>query len=746
QIQDVTYSNDGLAVTFASAVSGEEPIDYLWSFGDGITSTLADPIHTYPGNGAYTATLGVSNCGGDGSDDWTDTLGLLPEIGVDPLALEATLYPGQAATVTLWLTNDGVVDLSFVLHETGALGLADAPKGGKAGVWDGPVTDPELSARLSSGGRAQAIIYLREQADLSPAYGMADKGARRQFVYDRLQATAERSGGPLVALLETAGAEPRRLLAVNGIAATLDARLAAQVAARPEVAYVALDHDNLVLPALAGQVGGTPNAVEWNIAKIKADQAWGEFGITGQGVVIGEIDTGAMYNHPAIVSQYRGNLGGGTFDHDYNWYDFVNGQPAPYDDNGHGTMGLGVAAGDDGAGNQIGVAPGARWIAAKACSGGGSCLESDLLAAGDWMLAPTRLDGSDPDPFKAPDVVLNMWGYPGPCDYWYDAVMQVWRAANILPIFTAGAGGPSCGSVASPASSTYAVSVGATDTNDLIAPFSGRGPSPCTGEIKPEVTAPGVNIRSSMNDGGYYVWNSTALATAHLAGTAALVLCADPSLSVNQVTINITETALCIEDLSCGGTPCPDGANNVYGWGRIDAFEAVSLTLSGLLFDLPWLSEMPAVGVISPGQAISVAVTFDARGLEPGAYVGLLDVESDDPDTPHVGVPVTLTVEPPPVCYEADILAVIYEKVGCQVTFSAQVTGTEPISLTWEFGPYGTYTEPSPTVDFGVTGSYTGTLTASNCNGVGYDVQSFSVSVECVTIRMIYIPLVVKNF
>jgi len=88
---------------------------------------------------------------------------------------------------------------------------------------------------------------------------------------------------------------------------------------------------------------------------------------------------------------------------------------------------------------------------------------------------------------------------------------------------------------------------------------------------------------------------------------------------------------------------------------------------------------------------------------------------------------------------------VIYEKAGCQVTFGAQVTGTEPISLAWDFGPYGTYTEPSPTIDFGVTGSYTGTLTVSNCDGVGHDVQALTVEVECVTFRMIYIPLVVKG-
>mgnify|MGYP001142137094 CR=1 FL=1 len=90
-------------------------------------------------------------------------------------------------------------------------------------------------------------------------------------------------------------------------------------------------------------------------------------------------------------------------------------------------------------------------------------------------------------------------------------------------------------------------------------------------------------------------------------------------------------------------------------------------------------------------------------------------------------------------------MAVIYEEVGCRVTFSAEITGTEPLSLAWDFGLFGAYTVPSPTIDFGATGTYTGTLAVQNCDGVGYDVQVLAVDVECATVRMIYIPLVVKN-
>ena len=161
---------------------------------------------------------------------------------------------------------------------------------------------------------------------------------------------------------------------------------------------------------------------------------------------------------------------------------------------------------------------------------------------------------------------------------------------------------------------------------------------------------------------------------------------------------------------------------------------------------LPWLDESPKGGTLAPGEGVAVDVTFDSTGLAEGVYTGWLDVASDDPQTPHVMVPVTLTVEAPPVCSEADILDVIQEKAGCQVTFSAQITGTEPISLTWDFGPFGSYAESSPTVDFGATGSYTGTLAVTNCDGVGHDVRALTIDVECVMIRMIYIPLVVKNF
>jgi subtilisin family serine protease len=638
-----------------------------------------------------------------------------PAIVVQPPALQATLHPDEAATQTLWISDTGLSDLTFAIHETTrTLAIAAGPQGGhEARPYTRPraepVVDAAVTAALQSAGRARVIVYLREQADLGPAYAMRDWAARGQFVYERLRQTAERTGGELRASLEQAGATPQVLLAANAIAATVDAGLLAQVAGRPEVA--AIVPDTLRTVASPGEQAATVDAVEWNIARIGADQAWATFGITGTGAVVGEIDTGGLYTHAALVQQYRGNLGG-SFDHNYNWFDFVSGQSAPYDDNGHGTFGLGVAVGDDGGTNQIGVAPGARWVAAKACTGSGSCSDVALLAAADWMLAPTDLGGNNPRPDLRPQVVLNMWG-GGSCDTFFQAAVQAWRAAGMLPVFAGGGSGPNCGTVGSPGDLPESFAAGSTDASDTVPPNSARGPS-CWGKIKPDVTAPGVNIHSSWNNGGYLTASGSSWAAAHLAGTAALVWSADPALDDTAVESIITSTALCRTDLSCGGSDC---ANNVYGWGRIDAFEAVSLALGGPAVDIPWLAEDPTAGTVAPGEALPIAVTFDAAGLAPGVYQAALNVESNDPLNPLVQVPVTLTVLAAcdPVHGAGFTWTPLTPTAGQVVTFTAWASGSLPITYTWGMGD-GTHQTGQvvghayPTAD-----TYTVVLTATNC-------------------------------
>ena len=149
--------------------------------------------------------------------------------------------------------------------------------------------------------------------------------------------------------------------------------------------------------------------------------------------MVANIDTGVQFNHPALVGKYRGNLGGGNFDHNYNFFDPANICPGdvPCDNNGHGTHTMGTMVGDDGAGNQIGVAPGAKWIAAKGCETTG-CSEGSLLAAGQWVVAPTDINGQNPRPDLRPDIVNNSWG-GGRGDDWYEQTVAAWRRGRHLP-------------------------------------------------------------------------------------------------------------------------------------------------------------------------------------------------------------------------------------------------------------------------------------------------------------------------
>ena len=610
---------------------------------------------------------------------------LQPIIIISPSELHAILSPDGLLSQTLWITNTGDSPLTYTIYEmSAALGLASFTLQDASN----PVIDPKAQSRVVDQGEALVIIYLREQPDLSPAYSIPDRAARAQYVYDRLLETASHSQG-LYDWLIAQDTQSQRLLTGNAIAATLDASQLATIAGNRQVKQVSLNRQYMIIPKnpspplrpqLPTVLPTNLETVEWNIAKIRADETWSTFGVRGEGAVVGIVDTGVMYDHPALVNSYRGNLGGGNFDHNYSWYDFVNGQPAPYDDGGHGTMLAGIVSGDDGAGNQIGVAPGSGWIVVKACSGGFSCSEADLHAALQWMLAPTDLDGQNPDPTKAPHVVLNGWG-GGSCDSSFQVDLSTLRAAGILPIFAPGGSGPACNSVSSPGDLPEALAAGATDQSDNIASSSSRGPS-CYGEIKPDLSAPGVSIRSSLNDGGYDTWSGTSLSSAHAAGAAALVISADPNLGPDAVEELLYTTALCRENLSCLGDPCP-GANNVYGHGRIDVFEAVSAALGYPPYNLPWLSENPISGTLAAGEGVAVEVTFDASGLVEGTYTGTLGIASSDPITPFISVPVTLDVHQPTPVIVIDPLS---------FSASLPVGGTQTDTLTISNGGDGVLT------------------------------------------------------
>ncbi|HSF81636.1 MAG TPA: S8 family serine peptidase [Anaerolineales bacterium] len=373
-----------------------------------------------------------------------------------------------------------------------------------------------------------------------------------------------------------------------------DAALVQALAARQEVAHLyANPAVHLDEPALSPTVDESlaPEAIEWNILQVKADELWA-LGYTGQGVVIGGQDTGYDWDHPALKNQYRG-WDGVTADHNYNWHDAIHSgggdcgpnSPEPCDDDNHGTHTMGTMVGDDvavGGVNQIGMAPGARWIGCRNMDEGDGTPAS-YAECYQWFLAPTDLNGLNPRPDLAPDVINNSWSCPaseGCSDP--NALLVVVnnvRAAGILTVHAAGNSGRfGCSTVDEPAA-IYAASfaVGATNSLDNIASFSSRGPVTVDGSnrLKPQVSAPGVGIRSSVKGGGYQSgWSGTSMAAPHVAGLAALLISADPALggNVNALESLIESGALPrTTTQNCGDVPGAQVPNNTYGWGRIDA-------------------------------------------------------------------------------------------------------------------------------------------------------------------------------
>ncbi|MBX5476836.1 MAG: S8 family serine peptidase [Clostridia bacterium] len=325
-------------------------------------------------------------------------------------------------------------------------------------------------------------------------------------------------------------------------------------------------------PAASDRARTSDANVEWNIQRIGAPAVWSTYEIDGTGAVVGSMDTGVDWTHPALHDNWRGyDPTTGTVDPTYSWFDAVNGESMPYDDHGHGTHTTGTAVGRAVNGqNVIGVAPGARWIAAKILDANGFGTDVDILEAGQWMMAP----GGDPS--KAPDVINNSWGGGPGLDEWFRDVVTAWRAAGIFPAFANGNDGPDPGTAGEPGNYPESFAVGATDRNDQIASFSSRGPSPY-GEIKPEISAPGVNVRSSVPGGGYEGgWSGTSMATPHVTGTVALLRSANANLTVDQIEQILESTADPRTDAQY-----PDVPNNGYGWGIVNAFNAVGAVVAG---------------------------------------------------------------------------------------------------------------------------------------------------------------------
>jgi len=470
----------------------------------------------------------------------------------------------------------------------------------------GEMIDPNLEALLANTAdqaTVSTLVYLSQQVDLEAlaaqfVRGQTTRQARHALVVRSLQQQAASTQDGLLgrlAALQAAGAvaayEPfwiANCVRVDGTPAAIR-----EIAARPDVYAVYL---NYPIETIAPVSPPTPDArppqdnslrddPEIGLVAIRAPEVWA-MGITGDGVLVATLDTGVDGNHPALASRWRGVADPRYQGHpQWAWFDPVTFTTFPMSFGAHGTHTMGTVCGGA-PGDSIGVAPGAQWMHAAVIDRVNiPTTVADAIEAFQWMLDPDENPDTDWD---VPGVCSNSWrvttwhGYP-PCDQTFWVYLDACEAAGIVILFSAGNEGPSPETIGRPpdrATTEYNVcAVGAVNANVPtwpIADFSSRGPSHCTpgGEaaIKPEVVAPGVDVRSSVPGGGYeqWGWSGTSMASPHVNGTVALMLEACPDLEVEQIKQILYDTAV---DLGTAGN------DNAYGYGMIDAYEAVLAAL-----------------------------------------------------------------------------------------------------------------------------------------------------------------------
>src|SRR5438046_3798613 len=457
---------------------------------------------------------------------------------------------------------------------------------------------PWVVEHTAYGQQAEFFVVLADRADLSPAANLPTKTEKGRFVYQTRWDKAQNTQGPILQWLRERNIEHQSFYIVNAILVKGTREIAAALAARPDVARVEGNphiHNDLPQPGPVEESPlqpGAPKTIEPGIVYTHAPDVWA-LGFKGETILVASADTGVRWTHNALKPHYRG-WDGVNANHNLNWHDSIHdsvGNPCgndsqqPCDDYFHGSHTIGTAIGDDGGTNQIGMAPGAKWIGCRNMDEGDGT-PARYIECMEFFLAPYPLNctPNEGDPRKAPDSTINSWGCPTSegCvvgDELQSAV-EAQEAAGIQMVVAAGNAGSSCSTVSDPPSFYEAsYTVGALNTGtDTIAGFSSRGPVTRDGSnrTKPDITAPGTGTRSCDNtcDSCYTTASGTSMATPHIAGAMALLWSAIPSLQ-HQIQASrdaLNSTTVQIQDASCGD---PTPPNNVYGWGRINIAAAV---------------------------------------------------------------------------------------------------------------------------------------------------------------------------
>ncbi len=461
--------------------------------------------------------------------------------------------------------------------------------------------DKEIRQAFHSKERVHVLIEFYGQPQLSMDLRKMSKVGKARFMYNALTTVAQSSQKRIKSYLQSQAIPHRDFYIVNAISAVVNKSEAVHITAYPEVKRIMPDFkqendlalDNTVISGSRPQLRAE---YTYGLDMIAVPEFWEETHARGGGVVIAGQDTGYDWTHPALRPAYRGTLSDTSADHNYNWHDAIHESfdtsranpcgynlTAPCDDHGHGTHTMGTMIGQDVSDRIFGIAPEAEWIGCRNMEGGIG-RPSTYLECFQFFLAPTDLSGENPKPKLAPDIINNSWACTlgegcnkSNFELLEQAVNNLTNA-GVLVVVSAGNEGPFCASVKTPAAIyENSFSIGAVAEDSIVARFSSRGPVTVDSSfrVKPNVVAPGVRVYSSYPGNSYRQSSGTSMAGPHVAGMAALLLSAYPTLKGKPYRImNIIQQSaipLLPDTLSCYTDSIP---NNIWGYGLINAMTA----------------------------------------------------------------------------------------------------------------------------------------------------------------------------
>jgi serine protease AprX len=520
----------------------------------------------------------------------------------------------------------------------------------------------ELQTRLEAMGSEEQLpvnVVLAHQAqpsELLEVKSNLSKQNARTAVSEFLKTMARNDQMVLVNYLEEMAEKGdvtliKQLWIVNSISIRATKEVILHCATFPEVDHIALNVKKKVLiedgwtekkehPAFSPARGDTA----WGVLWIRAQEAWEEYGVKGEEALVAVLDTGTDYNHSDLRNRVWRNPGeipnnsqdddGNGYVDDYYGYDFGSHDSNPMDDYGHGTHVAGTVAGDGTGGTLTGVAPATTIQILKVLEYGYG------EEANVWESLQYCVDNG----------TTNATGSIGWIHNYHNPDRPSWRtacentvAAGVALTFAGGNErnwyGPPY-DIRTPGDVPCVMGIGATAyKSDYYASFSSEGPTYWDdypyppGLVKPDISAPGENVNSTTMGGGYSgdTWSGTSMATPHVAGLIALMITANPSINPDFIRECLETTAI---DL---GSP---GKDNDYGWGRVDAFEAVGCVGVGLDYSI---RARQFQNIVIQGGTLSMQMTVknytaspatgwiygEGRGRSFGIYFGTIPGETE---------------------------------------------------------------------------------------------------------------------